>query len=91
MGNRYVDQVFQEIKVKSANNRKIILDGEVNDDECIKACYYLDKIVEMDKVKGTKEPITILIHSPGGSIYAGNILLGKIKQMQDKMGYTIIG
>ena len=61
MGNRYVDQVFQEIKVKSANNRKIILDGEVNDEECIKACYYLDKIVEMDKVKGTKEPITILI------------------------------
>ena len=91
MGNRYVDQVFQEIKVKSANNRKIILEGEVNDDECLKACYYLDKLVEMDKIKGTKEPITILIHSPGGSIYAGNVLLGKIKQMQDKMRYTIIG
>ena len=91
MGNRYIDQVFQGIKVKSANDRKIILDGEVNDDECLKACYYLDKIVELDKIKGTKEPITILIHSPGGSIYAGNVLLGKIKQMQDKMGYTIIG
>ena len=92
MGNvQYVDQILQEMKVKSANNRKIIFDGEVNDNECIKACYYLDKLVAQDKLVGTKEPITILIHSPGGSIYSGNILLGKIKQLQDKMGYTIIG
>ena len=86
---QYVDTILQEMKVKSANNRKIIFDGEVNDNECLKACYYLDKLMSMDRVSGTKEPITILIHSPGGSIYAGNLLLGKIKYMQDKLGYTI--
>ena len=88
---QYVDTILQEIKVKSANNRKIIFDGEVNDNECLKACYYLDKLMSMDRVSGTKEPITILIHSPGGSIYSGNLLLGKIKYMQDKLDYTIIG
>ena len=40
MGNvKYNDPVFQEIKVKSANNRKIIFEGEVNDEECLKTCY----------------------------------------------------
>ena len=38
---QYVDTILQEIKVKSANNRKVIFDGEVNDNECLKACYYL--------------------------------------------------
>ena len=28
---KYNDPVFQEIKVKSANNRKIIFEGEVTD------------------------------------------------------------
>ena len=88
---QYVDTILQEMKVKSANGRKIIFDGEVNDNECLKACYYLDKLVNMDKISGTKEPITILIHTFGGSILSGNLLLGKIKHMQDKLGYTIIG
>ena len=66
MGNvKYNDPVFQEIKVKSANNRKIIFEGEVNDEECLKTCYYLDKLT------GKKQPITIYLHTPGGSILAG--------------------
>lgn len=91
MSVQYIDSVLQEMKVKSANQRKIIFDTEVNDNEVIKTIYYLDKIIEMDKVNGRKEPITILFHSGGGSIYSGNLLLGKLKEMQEKQGYTIIG
>ena len=50
---QYVDTILQEMKVKSANNRKIIFDGEVNDSECLKACYYLDKLMSMDRVSGS--------------------------------------
>lgn len=88
---KYIDPVFQEIKVKSANNRKIIFEGEVTDEECLKTCYFLDKIIEHDRITGTKLPITIYLHTPGGSIFAGASLLGKIKYMQDKLDYTIIG
>ena len=67
MGNvKYNDPVFQEIKVKSANNRKIIFEGEVNDEECLKTCYYLDKLIAQDKLTGKKQPITIYLHTPGG-------------------------
>ena len=92
MGNvKYNDPVFQEIKVKSANNRKIIFEGEVNDEEFLKTWYYLDKLIAQDKLTRKKQPITIYLHTPGGSILAGASLLGKIKYMQDKLGYTIIG
>ena len=46
---KYIDPVFQEIKVKSANNRKIIFEGEVTDEECLKTCYFLDKLMEHDR------------------------------------------
>ena len=88
---KYIDPVFQEIKVKSANNRKIIFEGRVTDEECLKTCYFLDKLMEHDRITGTKLPITIYLHTQGGSIFAGASLLGKIKYMQDKLGYTIIG
>jgi ATP-dependent protease ClpP protease subunit len=72
------------------NQRKIIFEGEVCSTNVLHATYLLDKIVELDKRNGTKEDITILIHSFGGSIYDGNYLLGKIRELQS-IGYKIIG
>lgn len=85
------DHILNEMKIKSAlNQRKIIFEGEVCSTNVLHATYLLDKIVEIDKKTGTKEDITILIHSFGGSIYDGNYLLGKIRELQS-MGYKIIG
>lgn len=86
------DHILNEMKIRSAlNMRKIIFEGEVCSSNVLQAVYLLDKIVEMDKKTGTKEDITLLIHSFGGSIYDGNLLIGKIKELQEKMGYRIIG
>lgn len=85
------DHILNEMKIRSAlNQRKIIFEGEVCSSNVLQAVYLLDKLVAMDKKLGTKEDITIIIHSFGGSIYDGNFLIGKIKELQ-KMGYTIIG
>lgn len=86
-----VDMVLQEAKIKSANNRRIIFDGEVNRDSVIKAVYFLQKIINMDKNSETKEEVYIDIHSEGGSIYDGIYLCDFIKHMQEELGYTIIG
>lgn len=88
----FQDNVLIEMKIKSAlNQRKIIFEGEVCSSNVLHAVYLLDKIVEMDKKTNTKENIIIIIHSFGGSVYDGNFLIGKVKELQEKLGYTIIG
>lgn len=88
---QYIDTVLQEIKVVSANKRKIIFNGEVNEENVLKTVYFLQKIIDMDSKTGKKEDIYLDIHSFGGSIYDGIYLCDFIKYMIDKLGYNIIG
>lgn len=86
-----IDTVLQEMRVRSANNRRIIFDGEVNSDNVLKSVYYLQKLIDLDTKTGNKDDIHIEIHSFGGSIYDGVYLCDFIRYMQDKLGYKIIG
>lgn len=84
------NMLHNEMRVSSAlKMRKVHLNDEVNDESIFEATYLLDKIIEIDKKTNTKEPVELIIKSPGGSIYDGLSLLGKIKSMQND-GYEII-
>jgi len=88
----YQDHILNEMKLKSALNlRKIIFEGEVCSSNVLQTVYLLDKLESMDKKSGTKEDITIMIHSFGGSIYEGNYLNSRIIEMQEKSNYNITG
>jgi ATP-dependent protease ClpP protease subunit len=88
----YQDHILNEMKLKSAlNSRKIIFEGEVCSSNVLQAVYLLDKLVALDKRTGTKEDITILIHSFGGSILEGNYLISKLIELREKLNYNIIG
>jgi ATP-dependent protease ClpP protease subunit len=69
----------------------MIFEGEVGSSNVLHAVYLLDKLIDMDRKLGMKEDITIIIHSFGGSILDGNFLIGKLKEIQDKLGYTVTG
>lgn len=86
----FKDQVIVEMTLKSAlRDRKIILNEEVDRDSIFKACYLIDRIVEIDKKEGTKKPIEIVIDSYGGVIYNGLHFISKICSLK-KDGYKII-
>ena len=86
----FKDQVIVEMTLKSAlRDRKIILNEEVDRDAIFKACYLIDRIVEMDKKEDKKEPIEIIIDSYGGVIYNGLHFIGKLCSLK-KDGYKII-
>jgi ATP-dependent Clp endopeptidase proteolytic subunit ClpP len=85
-----VDAVVEEIKFKSAmRKRRLCFNTEVDEDEVFKCAYFINKLVELDAISGTKEPITIAIASPGGSVYAGLELVSLIEQLKDE-GYEVI-
>lgn len=86
------NQILNEMKIKSCLNfRKIILDGVITTDNILETLYLLDKLVDLDNKTGTREPITIFIHSYGGSVLDGNLLICRIKELQEIYGYKIIG
>lgn len=85
---KYYNPSLEEMKIKCANNRRIIFNTEVDRDEIFKVVYYLDKLVQMDKKLGTKEPIEILIDSYGGEAYSILTLCGKLDTLK-RNGYII--
>lgn len=84
-----MDFSAEAMKRKSAQNRRIILSEEVTRESMIKIEYWLDSLEKLDRMKGIKEPITIVVDSFGGSIYSGLALIGRIEAMKDR-GYKII-
>lgn len=88
MNQIVLDQVYLEMLNKEIENRRIHLNDEFNDISCFKIMYYLDKIVKMDKIKGDKSPITIVVNSYGGQLYECMALCGKIESLKEQ-GYQI--
>jgi len=82
--------LLNEMRVSSAlKMRKIHLSDEIERDVIFEAEYLLGKIVKIDKITNTKQPITIEINSYGGCCYNGLSLISKICQLKDE-GYHII-
>lgn len=71
------------------NQRRILINDDIDDNISAEVQYYLYSIMELDKENGTKEPIEILIDSNGGSIESGLSMVSLIESMKDN-GYKII-
>lgn len=73
----------------AVNNRKILLNDDIDGDLISEALYYLYALENLDETTGTKEPIEILVDTNGGYVDAGLTLISYIENLKDK-GYTII-
>lgn len=72
----------------ASKERTILLCDEVTQESVLEAMYYLYRFKSLDKKKGKKRPIKILIDTPGGSVYDGLMLISLIESMRDE-GWTI--
>jgi len=85
-----VDRFLEEMKMNSAlRDRRIFISEEVDRESMFKACYLLDRLVELDKTEGVKKDIEIVLDSYGGYIYHGLALISKIESLRE-LGYKII-
>jgi ATP-dependent Clp protease, protease subunit len=85
-----VDRFLEEMKINSAlRDRRIFISEEVDRESMFKACYLLDRLVELDERDGNKKDIEIIIDSYGGYIYHGLALISKIESLRE-VGYKII-
>jgi ATP-dependent Clp protease protease subunit len=84
------DRFLEEMKINSAlRDRRIFISEEVDRESMFKACYLLDRLVELDKQDRIKKDIEIVLDSYGGYIYHGLALISKILSLREK-GYKII-
>lgn len=91
MGNtQYINPITSEMKIKSANNKKIYLNGEVNEDMAMEVSYYVNKIIELDKINpNVSKEVTFIVNSFGGSVIHGNAIIGNINKLKS-LGYKTI-
>lgn len=83
------DSIIEEMKMTSALKHRIIyLSEDVEESSIFKLNYYLDRIVRLDGLNKTKEPVTIVISSFGGSVYEILSSISRIEKMQED-GYII--
>jgi ATP-dependent protease ClpP protease subunit len=86
-----IDPILSEMESKYVIKYRIIpLYDEVTRESMFKCLYWLEKLVNMDKQTGTKQPITIQIDSYGGYVYHGLSLMSRIEKLIEE-GYEIIG
>ncbi|TGL33493.1 ClpP family protease [Leptospira perdikensis] len=78
--NGQIENVYLE-------QRKVFLWGEVNDNS---ARYLIDRFLYLEAVDPTR-PITLYIHSPGGSTYAGLAILDVMKSLHNPVYTTCLG
>ena len=88
----YKDNIVEEMLIKEANNRNIVINQDVNTETMYKAMYWLKKIKSIDDKNNIpidrRQPINIYINSYGGEVYEGLALISLIKNMQEE-GYII--
>ena len=91
MGNvQYINPIISEIEIKSANNRRIYLNDIVDEEMATKVSYFINKIIEMDKLNpNADKTIKFLINSYGGSVLSGNSIIGNINRLK-KLGYKTV-
>lgn len=68
----------------ASKERTILLCDEVTQESVLEAMYYLYRFRTIDTKKKVKKPITILIDTPGGSVYDGLMLISLIESMRDE-------
>lgn len=84
------DQVVEQIKLDRAlDDRTIYVYEGIDNDECMKVSYYIDRIVKLDEEEGIAkpEPIILKINSGGGVIYHSMHVIGRIDYLQDFKNY----
>ena len=87
----YQNPIISEMKVKSANNKRIYLNGYVDEDMAMEVSYYVNKIIEIDnKSDNPKKEVIFIINSFGGSVIWGNSILTSIQKLKNN-GYKTIG
>ena len=82
----------QEFQMKFSlvvNQRKIIIDGTIDESIALECIYYLNKIKDLDIKYNEKKPIEIYINSNGGSAFECFLIVDLIEQMK-KDGYEIV-
>ena len=84
-----------EMKSNSAiRDRRIFLNGNINEDTSFETCYFMNRIKDIDDIEGKpyeeRLPIYLIINSYGGSVILGNAILGVIEHFKS-LGYEIIG
>lgn len=96
MGNGMINPVLQDQRVLGAlRGRRILIDGEINDELALEVVGYMKKIYEDDckrirNNRPVKKEIELSIDSYGGSVLAGNSILNQMDFLKSK-GYTITG
>lgn len=90
MGFVPVDRFLEEMKMNAAlRDRRIFINEDVSPDSMFKACYLLDRLVQLDMQDGVKRDIEIVLDSYGGYIYHGLSLISKMISLRES-GYKII-
>lgn len=88
---KYYNPIISEMEVKSCNNKRIYLNGYVDEDMAMKVSYYTNKIIEMDKkLENPTKEVTFILNSFGGSVVFGNSILGNIYKLKS-LNYKTIG
>ena len=88
--NQYINPITSEIEIKSANNRRIYINGIVDEDMATKISYFVNKIIDTDKnYNDRNKEVTFLLNSYGGSVISGNAIIGCINRLK-KLGYKTI-
>lgn len=88
--NNVVDEI---IKTSAMNNREIHVYGTVCDDAALEIQHYINRLIKRDKeerLPDDDKKFTMIINSYGGSIWAGNIIVGAIQHAQS-LGYKVKG
>ncbi|EMY68181.1 ClpP family protease [Leptospira vanthielii] len=82
-------QVYSNGQIENVylEQRKVFLWGEVNDNS---ARYLIDRFLYLEAIDPTR-PITLYIHSPGGSTYAGLAILDVMNHLHNPVYTTCLG
>lgn len=82
--------LINEIKIKSANKKRIYLNGAIDEDTAIEVSYFVDKIMNMDlEEENPVKEVVFIINSYGGSVLHGNAIIGSIERLK-RNGYKTI-
>ncbi|TGK84290.1 ATP-dependent Clp protease proteolytic subunit [Leptospira montravelensis] len=82
-------QVYSNGQIENVylEQRKVFLWGEVNDNS---GRYLIDRFLYLEALDPTR-PITLYIHSPGGSTYAGLAILDVMNHLHNPVHTTCLG
>lgn len=90
---QYINPIHNEIKINSAlRDRRVYITGVITSDTSLEVCHLMRRIYDNDlKSNNQDKTITLILDvCYGGSVLAGNAIIGMIKFLQSK-SYEVIG